>query len=443
MFTQCPRCDAIFQLTASQLKAANGDVRCGQCLSVFSALNHLSEDLPSAQETEDLTHKTSQSEKASDNVTRRSEPSAGQTDADTESDSNDIFNDIISEVNGHHVPVEEIDRFEAFLATDTLPADDDPATNSFFPSKHSHASDDALPTENAQPADKTYTSKNETGFGDIDTVTAALGTDISIDDDEFAEFSEYLDTPDNKTRHNHEVEANDNKIIIEAADLESVISPNHSRTPDAVEISSQEETTDTPKEQSSPTKNPQSINIPDLILDDLHAAQAEQLRPSNAPWILGSLLLMFTLVSQVVYHSRDELAKDASLRPWLIQMCEILNCTVSQPYDIKQIDIIGRDVRSHPSADNALIVSTTLINTATFVQPFPLLTMVFSDINGTTIAQRRFTPREYLDDIADLNAGMTPNMPIRIDLELIDPGKTAVNYEFRAEIDPRQTRPLT
>lgn len=184
-------------------------------------------------------------------------------------------------------------------------------------------------------------------------------------------------------------------------------------------------------------------NIPALILEDLHAAKAEQLRPSNTPWVIGSLLLMLTLVLQVVYYSRDELAKDASLRPWLIQMCQYVNCTLTQPYDIKQIDIIGREVRSHPSARKALIASTTLINNADFVQPFPLLTVVFSDINGKTLAQRRFTPREYLSNKVDLAAGMTPDLPLRIELELVDPGKDAVNYEFHAELDPRNTRPLT
>ena len=44
MFTQCPNCETTFQVTAEQLKAANGDVRCGQCLSVFNALDNLREE---------------------------------------------------------------------------------------------------------------------------------------------------------------------------------------------------------------------------------------------------------------------------------------------------------------------------------------------------------------------------------------------------------------
>jgi len=504
MFTQCPLCNTIFQLSVSQLRAANGDVRCGQCLSVFNALDHLSEDVPPAQETEtteNLAHDANEYhtgfEEIPDSMTNTDEPAigtarTGQTDTRFDN-TRDVFSDIISEVKGHDIPAEEIERFEEFLATNTLPTEDSLTINHSLPVEKLPPTDDLLTTGDSlftkEPlladnslladgslpddaiintdfietrlSDKTPTPAGETHFGDIDTVTAVLETDISFDDDEFAEFDAYLDKPEDAftgdtARRINKTDANNDKIVIETIDPEPTTSSFHADTldseakqqPDAdnnavPEENPQEETAHATEEPSSPVNETQTVNIPDLIYDDLHAARAEQLKPSNTPWIIGSLLLMFTLVVQVVYHSRDELAKDTSLRPWLIQVCEILNCTLSLPYDIKQIEIIGRDVRSHPSADKALIASTTLINNASFVQPFPLLTMVFSDINGTKIAQRRFTPREYLSNTVDLTTGMVPDMPIRIDLELVDPGKAAVNYEFYAEIDPRQTRPLT
>ena len=39
--TQCPKCATSFRVTPSQLRAAAGSVRCGSCLEVFDALNHL------------------------------------------------------------------------------------------------------------------------------------------------------------------------------------------------------------------------------------------------------------------------------------------------------------------------------------------------------------------------------------------------------------------
>lgn len=587
MYTQCPHCNAIFQVSTSQLKAAAGEVRCGQCLTIFSALHHLSENIPA--QTEDQSWNPAQDDGRDDNwaadtpstaTTETTEASAalfstgipahqapGETpltdepadtdkhQADTAShdetgiDSSDIFNEVIIEASQHHLPTEEIDRFEAFLSADTtLPADTDTNTNT-------DTDTDTNITE-AKPAtgfDETTTA-DDLNLGDMDDATAELDIGLLAEDVEadFSEFDEFFHAEDEKTdeitdsfavashlgsehtettsptfvattddstpetgtetRAENEAEAgaeatteNDTKaysetpaeprfeayaahetIIIEEADLAPVDSGAYTDTPgtsgaiatDTNDSSDQPagqgpehatafdatrvvetvgaETSDTtpPPEASaavddastgeaSQADHTETHNIPSILLEELQAAKAEQLRPSNTPWVIGCLVLMLTLVLQVVYHSRNELAKDPGLRPWLVQMCQLADCSLTQPYDIKQIDIIGREVRSHPTARKALIASTTLINNADFVQPFPLLTVIFSDINGKKIAQRRFTPREYLHNSVDLAAGMMPDTPVRVELELVDPGKAAVNYEFHTELDPRNTRPLT
>lgn len=40
--TRCPHCDSAFRVTAGQLQAADGQVRCGQCLTAFDARQHAS-----------------------------------------------------------------------------------------------------------------------------------------------------------------------------------------------------------------------------------------------------------------------------------------------------------------------------------------------------------------------------------------------------------------
>lgn len=46
MYTQCPLCDTQYHISAAELKAALGKVRCAHCDSVFNALSHLSDALP-------------------------------------------------------------------------------------------------------------------------------------------------------------------------------------------------------------------------------------------------------------------------------------------------------------------------------------------------------------------------------------------------------------
>src|SRR5579871_153635 len=44
MYTQCPKCETVFKMSAEVLRTAGGQVRCGQCGEVFNALARLAED---------------------------------------------------------------------------------------------------------------------------------------------------------------------------------------------------------------------------------------------------------------------------------------------------------------------------------------------------------------------------------------------------------------
>jgi len=50
MFTECPECSTAFRVTAKVLAQAGGRVRCGGCGNSFSALEHLTEELPATNE---------------------------------------------------------------------------------------------------------------------------------------------------------------------------------------------------------------------------------------------------------------------------------------------------------------------------------------------------------------------------------------------------------
>jgi hypothetical protein len=170
--------------------------------------------------------------------------------------------------------------------------------------------------------------------------------------------------------------------------------------------------------------------IPTLIREQLEEAKAEQLRRPGKIWVAGNILLMLVFVGQALFFSRHELARDATLGPWIIKACELLDCNIQRPVEIDQIAILGWDVRSHPTVPKALIATTTMVNNADFNQPFPLLELRFSDMNGLPVSQRRFKPQEYLGDPALVKQGMQPDTPTHIELELLDPGKNAVNFEF-------------
>jgi len=143
---------------------------------------------------------------------------------------------------------------------------------------------------------------------------------------------------------------------------------------------------------------------------------------------IGLMLLLLAL--QWAYFNRDVLAENASWRPALEQFCELLRCELPLRTDLARVQMIQRDVRKHPSVEDALLINAAFENRADFVQPYPVLEVSFTDRSGVPVAMRRFRPAEYLAEGTDLAAGMAVNEPLQVMLEVRDPGESATSYQF-------------
>ncbi|NNF17941.1 MAG: hypothetical protein HKN70_14445, partial [Gammaproteobacteria bacterium] len=79
MFTYCPDCSSIYEISAEQLGAASGLVRCGNCDATFSALRRLTETPP------DVTTETDTSINAGNKQITTADTTADATGADSNS----------------------------------------------------------------------------------------------------------------------------------------------------------------------------------------------------------------------------------------------------------------------------------------------------------------------------------------------------------------------
>ena len=150
----------------------------------------------------------------------------------------------------------------------------------------------------------------------------------------------------------------------------------------------------------------------------------------SAWWILGILTLLLVFILQYSYFMRNELARHTVLRPWLERLCVLALCEIPMRKDLKNIIILNREIRGDTDNKNILQVNITLKNIAPYSQPFPKIQLTFSDINGNRIAYRRFTPDEYLSKELDQRKGMQPQVPVLASLQILDPGRNAVTFEF-------------
>lgn len=145
-------------------------------------------------------------------------------------------------------------------------------------------------------------------------------------------------------------------------------------------------------------------------------------------WSVVALLAGLALLGQYLWQERAAYSQVATLRPLYQTACQWLGCSLPVYTNIDAIRSETLAVRSHPRIANVLQANITFRNTAPFPQPFPILILSFNSASNTVIALREFAPAEYLQEgLRDIEI-MPVGSPVQVDLELIDPGRDAVNY---------------
>lgn len=152
-------------------------------------------------------------------------------------------------------------------------------------------------------------------------------------------------------------------------------------------------------------------------------------------WSTATLLLTTTLIIEYIWFNRDQFNQVPELQTGIEKLCQQIECKNFSMRDPDKIELISRNIYSHPDEKDALMVNVTMKNNADFAQPYPVMQINFSDIRGGIVAARRFFPAEYLDiEYQQNNAEhlrlLQPNTSASLTLEILDPGKQAMTYEF-------------
>ncbi len=158
--------------------------------------------------------------------------------------------------------------------------------------------------------------------------------------------------------------------------------------------------------------------------------------PSRPPRHWGmplvAIALFFLLLLQVILADRARLATDPDWRPRLQALCGLLRCTLPPWHEPSALTLVARDIRPHPKVPGVLVISATFRNDARFAQAWPQLELSLADIEGQSLGLRRFSPGEYLGS-APPTTPLAPSQSVTLSLEVLDPGKRAVafNFDFR------------
>lgn len=148
-------------------------------------------------------------------------------------------------------------------------------------------------------------------------------------------------------------------------------------------------------------------------------------------WATLSVILVVALFLQYAAYNFDRLSRDENWRGFYESACGAIGCTVPSEHDVTRIQSASFVVRTHPTAAQALVVDAVIYNRAPFGQPFPRLSLSFSDINGNVLAGRVFEPAEYLNGDLAADDAMPRDTPVHVTLEIVDPGSQAVGYALQ------------
>ncbi len=175
-----------------------------------------------------------------------------------------------------------------------------------------------------------------------------------------------------------------------------------------------------------------SIGSPAVKVDVGTRASSPKEQSEKSPWLFraGMLVLLgVLLIGLFTYRSRPQLYNNTTLRPALETACKIMRCTLPARVDVASLKMVKRNVYSHPSTPNALVINVSFRNEAEFAQQLPVLQMVLSNRVGRVVAKQDFIPNHYMPNWQD-GAVIEANQQLDVKLEVTDPGQDAQNFEF-------------
>jgi len=153
--------------------------------------------------------------------------------------------------------------------------------------------------------------------------------------------------------------------------------------------------------------------------------------PHRLAWGLMAVVLVLVTIANIGWTFREPLLRNPAVNTWLKQNDWLQVESESLLKDPSQIQLISRDMHSHPTRTGILVLSLTFVNLAQRPQIFPILEITLLDISNQPIAQRRFQPADYLRPGANTKSGLAADVFLPVLLELGDPGEQAVGFEIQ------------
>jgi predicted Zn finger-like uncharacterized protein len=368
VYTQCPNCATVFRVTAEVLRAAQGEVRCGVCATSFDALENLSE----------------QPFKAG------AEPAGTADPADS-------------------MTVEELPNIEdiELSSANEIQALEEPPSG-----EPAAAGDAALEFHgDAGELDRLFVLEDGT-LANPDPATEGGPADDLERTDEYPIL--VLDERDEP------IEPAAEEVVLESA-----------AEPEAA-----------PADSATSAYTAPRILIPEDMRQRLaeeataRAALATDFgaeTPSPSvprwPWVAAAAVLLLALVAQLIHSERESLVRRPGIGALVAQVYGFLGQPLTTPTDLSAYELRQWGAASDPAQQGRLLLRASIVNRASFAQPYPLLRLALQDRFGATLGMRDIGPADYLPGESPSKL-LGPGQRADAEIRIVDPGQEAVGFEM-------------
>ena len=450
MYSQCPSCQARFRVNAATLRAAHGRARCGHCGHAFDVLDHLSDELPRVPGSTPPVA-TDSGKPAAKPPTLTAAPLA-----DNEADPAGVAGPEVEDavdfgLEDYHFSAEDIEKvfidardWQVQFGGSSIAPSEPPAVEDSEVVVEEPEGVEGITLEGLKVEIESDTGESlhlEAEFDGID--------DENIDEIDDPDSTSRLHTlenvPDSAYPDDEDQPSLDDadetafyRALIEGRELPGPVVPPAVATPAPVPTAAapipamtagapiRGEIRATPAERWSEARRAHVMedDLPDL---DLTGAALPPRRGRG--WLaLGSLLLALALAAQVTHYYRQVIVRHPQAGDALRRVYTLIGQPLSPNWDLDAFEVRQWGPTVDIAPGQPLTVRASLTNRADHAQPYPLLRLEFEDRFGAAVAQRDFTPAEYLKSAPQAARQIAAGETTEAELSVVAPGGDAVGY---------------
>ena len=146
-------------------------------------------------------------------------------------------------------------------------------------------------------------------------------------------------------------------------------------------------------------------------------------KPKSKPGPLvaaGVLILALVAIAQLAWINKEQLLEHPQGRQLVQMVCNLGACELEQQKAIDKFVILHRNLQPSVSHPNAFSFTLSFANDADFSQQPPMLQLSLLDHKDLLLAQRRFSPDEYLYPASAEGRSIRPQEIVNVELLLLD-----------------------